>query len=224
MSGLLKCAFCQMDQSQVKKLVAGPADIYICSRCVDKCHDLLIKNDAEEAADITEGEDATEEESDVTPREIKGFLDQYIIGQDDAKTIISVAAYNHYKRLEHDETYGRRRRRTRQVQHPPAWVRQARARHSLPRPLRASLKCPCVVCDATSLTEAGYVGDDVESVVGRLLNAARGDVGLCERGIVFIDEIDKKKSQKSASPLPATSPEKVCSRHCSACSKAPKSR
>jgi ATP-dependent Clp protease ATP-binding subunit ClpX len=103
MSGLLKCAFCQMDQSQVKKLIQGPADIYICSRCVDKCHELLLQNDAEDAGNEPTIEDIDDATDEVTPRQIKEFLDQYIIGQTAAKTIIAVAAYNHYKRLEHDE-------------------------------------------------------------------------------------------------------------------------
>lgn len=196
MTGLLKCAFCSMDQSQVKKLIQGP-DIYICQRCVVKCHDLLIKSDIEE--EIKEGDDLVEvTETDVTPREIKEFLDQYIIGQDDAKTIIAVAAYNHYKRLEHDElmTGG-------DIELDKSNILllgpTGSGKTLIAQTLARFLEVPCVVCDATSLTEAGYVGDDVESVVGRLLNAARNDVSLAERGIVFIDEIDKKKSQKSAS-------------------------
>jgi ATP-dependent Clp protease ATP-binding subunit ClpX len=194
MSGLLQCAFCQLDQSQVKKLIAGPPDIYICARCVGKCHDLLLKSDAED----TEADPENTEEADITPRQIKDFLDQYIIGQDDAKTIIAVAAYNHYKRLEHDDLMAKD-----EVELDKSNILllgpTGSGKTLIAQTLARFLEVPCVVCDATSLTEAGYVGEDVESVVGRLLNAAGGSVPLCERGIIFIDEIDKKKSQKSSS-------------------------
>ena len=187
------CAFCQKNQMQVKKLIAGP-DVYICATCIEKCHDLLIKSELSDD-EITEAE--TLDDSATTPRDIKEFLDQYIIGQDEAKMVVSVAAYNHYKRITcHDliDTEVEIDKSNILLLGPTG-----SGKTLIAQTLARVLDVPCVVCDATSLTEAGYVGDDVESIVGRLLSAARGNVALAERGIIFIDEIDKKRSQKSAS-------------------------
>jgi ATP-dependent Clp protease ATP-binding subunit ClpX len=196
-SGDFHCAFCQKNQKQVKKLIAGP-DVYICAACIEKCYDLLIKSELDEE-EITTAEQA--DDAAATPREIREFLDQYIVGQDDAKMVVSVAAYNHYKRIA-----------VRGEDDPLAELDveldksnilllgpTGSGKTLIAQTLARFLDVPCVVCDATSLTEAGYVGEDVESIIGRLLNSARGNVPLCERGIVFIDEIDKKRAQKSAS-------------------------
>lgn len=198
-SGDFHCAFCQKNQKQVKKLIAGP-DVYICGACIEKCYDLLIKSELTED-EITQAEHVEDDEAS-TPREIKEFLDSYIIGQDEAKMIVAVAAYNHYKRVCRDseatdllETLDVELDKSNILLLGPT----GSGKTLIAQTLAKFLDVPCVVCDATSLTEAGYVGEDVESVVSRLLNAARGNVALCERGIVFIDEIDKKRAQKSAS-------------------------
>jgi ATP-dependent Clp protease ATP-binding subunit ClpX len=197
-TGDFHCAFCQKNQKQVKKLIAGP-DVYICATCIEKCYDLLIKSE------LSDDEIARADENDDSapnPRQIKEFLDQYIIGQDPAKMVVSVAAYNHYKRLsmptlgdDTEEAFNVELDKSNILLLGPTGSGKTLIAQTLAR----MLDVPCVVCDATALTEAGYVGEDVESVVGRLLGAARGNVALCERGIIFIDEIDKKKSQKSAS-------------------------
>jgi ATP-dependent Clp protease ATP-binding subunit ClpX len=194
-TGDFHCAFCQKNQKQVKKLIAGP-DVYICATCIEKCYDLLIKSE------LSDEEISLSETNDVapSPREIKEFLDQYIVGQDPAKMVVSVAAYNHYKRLsmppkDTDTAFDVELDKSNILLLGPTGSGKTLIAQTLAR----FLDVPCVVCDATSLTEAGYVGEDVESVVGRLLGASRGNVALCERGIIFIDEIDKKKSQKSAS-------------------------
>lgn len=200
-SGDFHCAFCQKNQKQVKKLIAGP-DVYICATCIEKCYDLLVKSELSEEEVSTETAEHVDDDA-ATPREIKEFLDQYIIGQTDAKMVVSVAAYNHYKRLtmqareidyEDDDDAVELDKSNILLLGPTG-----SGKTLIAQTLAKFLDVPCVVCDATALTEAGYVGEDVESVVGRLLNAARGSVALAERGIIFIDEIDKKKAQKSAS-------------------------
>lgn len=197
-TGDFHCAFCQKNQKQVKKLIAGP-DVYICGVCIEKCYDLLIKSELTEE-EITQAESV--EDTSTSPRQIKEFLDSYIVGQDEAKMVVAVAAYNHYKRIavrdEEDDPLAEM-----DVELDKSNILllgpTGSGKTLIAQTLARFLDVPCVVCDATSLTEAGYVGEDVESVVSRLLNAARGNVALCERGIVFIDEIDKKRAQKSAS-------------------------
>ena len=200
-NGDFHCAFCQKNQKQVKKLIAGP-DVYICATCIEKCYDLLVKSELNE--DDPDQPEQVEDET-ATPREIKEFLDQYVIGQNEAKMVVSVAAYNHYKRisvtnqfLADNEAFD-----ALDVELDKSNILllgpTGSGKTLIAQTLARFLDVPCVVCDATSLTEAGYVGEDVESIVGRLLSAARNNVALAERGIIFIDEIDKKKAQKSAS-------------------------
>ena len=173
------CSFCRASKESVKKLVVGE-NVAICSDCIELCQDLII----EEFNDPEETENKKEVEYD--PQSIKEYLDEHIIGQDDAKVVLSVAIANHYKR----------------INHPPKDIEIQKGNVLIVGPTGSGktllaktaakfLKVPFVVADATSLTEAGYVGDDVESMISMLLNAAGGDKQLAERGIVFVDEIDK---------------------------------
>jgi len=185
------CAFCQKNNKQVKKLIAGP-NVYICESCIEKCHALLIKSDMPQDEREAETETATEE-ARVNPRDIKEFLDRYVIGQDDAKMVVSVAAYNHYKRITNPVIGDIEIDKSNILLLGPTGSGKTLLAQSLAR----VLEVPCVIRDATALTEAGYVGEDVETMVAALLAAAKGDVKLAERGIIFIDEIDKKRSKGS---------------------------
>ena len=174
------CSFCELHKDKVKKLIVSEG-VAICSDCIDLCNN-LIKDDSS----IVEGNPKDEEDIKYDPSSIKEYLDGHVVGQDNAKTVLSVAIANHYKRI----TY------------PPKDLEIAKGNVLLIGPTGSGktllaktvakyLKVPFVVADATSLTEAGYVGDDVESMISMLLNAAGGDPRLAERGIVFVDEIDK---------------------------------
>ena len=173
----LECSFCNKDREQVKKLIAGP-DAYICDECIELCHQIL-KDDKH-----TEGQ---ENGTTKTPREIKQFLDQYVIGQEDPKYVLSVAVYNHYKRILHGAGDVEIDKSNVLLIGPTG-----SGKTHLARSIARMLNVPFAIADATSLTESGYVGDDVEHVIHRLVTAANGDVKLAEQGIVYIDEIDKK--------------------------------
>jgi ATP-dependent Clp protease ATP-binding subunit ClpX len=179
LESLNHCSFCGNHKDKVKKLIVGE-DVAICSDCIDLCTQ-LIEDDATVA-----DPDQKKEEVKYDPIAIKAYLDQHVIGQDSAKTVLSVAIANHYKR----------------ITHPPKDLEIAKGnvlivgptgsgKTLLAKTVAKYLKVPFVVADATSLTEAGYVGDDVESMISMLVNAAGGDAKLAERGIVFVDEIDK---------------------------------
>jgi len=177
------CSFCGTSKEKVKKLVVGE-QAAICSECIELCED-LIEDEIDEA----------QVESDYDPESIKEFLDQHVIGQDDAKTVLSVAIANHYKRINHPP-------KDLEIQKGNVLIvgPTGSGKTLLAKTAAKFLKVPFVVADATSLTEAGYVGDDVESMISMLLNAAGGDKELAERGIVFVDEIDKiaRKSEGSS--------------------------
>jgi ATP-dependent Clp protease ATP-binding subunit ClpX len=189
------CTFCGLDKHSVKILIGGNTNnnnCYICDNCVQKCHDLIaFKQPEDDELEI----EFTPEEKIPTPKEIRGYLDGYVIGQDEAKMIISVAAYNHYKRIQHPEVNGVEIERSNILLAGPSGSGKTLIAQSLAR----CLDVPWVIADATSLTEAGYIGEDVEGIIGRLIANANYDVNAAEHGIVFIDEIDKKKSTKSAS-------------------------
>ena len=189
---LLKCSFCGKSQRQVKKLIAGPG-VYICDECIDLCNEII----EEELAGVAE-----HRWSELPrPREICEFLDQYVIGQEDAKRALAVAVYNHYKRIQAGDTS--RANRDEQVEIAKSNVLllgpTGSGKTFLAQTLARMLDVPFAIADATALTEAGYVGEDVENILLRLIQAADFDVKKAETGIIYIDEVDKI-GRKSENP------------------------
>jgi ATP-dependent Clp protease ATP-binding subunit ClpX len=187
--GELRCSFCGKSQDEVKKLIAGPA-VYICDECVELCNEIIAeeneKEEAERAAKLPK------------PAEIKAFLDQYVIGQETAKKILSVAVYNHYKRI---ETKTDRRKGDVELEKSNILMigPTGSGKTLLAQTLAKMLNVPFTIADATTLTEAGYVGEDVENILVNLIQAADYDIERASKGIVYIDEIDKI-AKKSDSP------------------------
>ncbi len=186
-SGRLQCSFCGKSQNQVKKLVAGPG-VYICNECISLCSEII--DDEMKETMIEEFVDLPK------PREIKGFLDQYVIGQEDAKKALSVAVYNHYKRIKlGGKIDDVELKKSNILMLGPTGSGKTLLAETLAR----IIDVPFAVADATSLTEAGYVGEDVENILLKLLQAADFDVERAEKGIIYIDEIDKI-TRKSENP------------------------
>lgn len=191
-SEMLTCSFCGKSQRQVKKLIAG-SGVYICNECVELCNEII----ADEVSLLDDGELAGATTGKLpTPREIAEFLDGYVIGQDDAKRVLAVAVYNHYKRVRENE---RRPRRSSKKEEPIELMKSnilllgptGSGKTYLAQTLAKLLDVPFALTDATALTEAGYVGEDVENILLRLLQAADFDLERAQRGIIYIDEIDK---------------------------------
>lgn len=186
----IRCSFCNKTQSQVKKLIAGPAGVYICDECIDICADIL-----EEELEEDEAEETVRAEINLLkPMEIKNFLDDYVVGQEEAKKVLSVAVYNHYKRVmaprEQDEV---ELQKSNIIMVGPT----GSGKTYLAQTLAKIINVPFAIADATTLTEAGYVGEDVENILLKLIQAADYDVERAQYGIIYIDEIDKitKKSE-----------------------------
>lgn len=195
----LKCSFCGKSQDQVKKLIAGP-EVYICDECVDLCNQILDEEFFENKdKDALDAENSNEEKPIPKPHEIKAYLDQYIVGQDDAKKVLSVAVYNHYKRLKHNKDNDKD---SVEIQKSNILLvgPTGSGKTLLAQTLAKMLDVPFAVADATTLTEAGYVGDDVENILLRLYQNAEFDSSKAERGIIYIDEIDKisRKSENTS--------------------------
>lgn len=196
----LKCSFCGKSQDQVKKLIAGP-EVYICDECVELCNEILDEEFFENKDKEGENPDKKAEEKPIPkPHEIKAYLDQYIIGQDDAKKVLSVAVYNHYKRLKHNKTADLKNNVEIQKSNILLVGPTGSGKTLLAQTLAKMLDVPFAVADATTLTEAGYVGDDVENILLRLYQNADFDSSKAERGIIYIDEIDKisRKSENTS--------------------------
>src|ERR1700731_316992 len=187
-SGNLVCSFCGKSQDEVRKLIAGPT-VYICDEGIDLCNDII--------AEETDSEEAFSQSSAVPkPAEIKRVLDQYVIGQERAKKILSVAVHNHYKRIDSQMVTGDvELQKSNIMLIGPTGVGKTLLAQTLAR----FLQVPFTIADATSLTEAGYVGEDVENIILSLLQNADYDIERCQKGIVYIDEVDKI-SRKSENP------------------------
>ena len=196
-SDLLKCSFCGKTQKQVRKLIAG-GGVYICDECIELCNEII----EEELAGAGTQASASEEKLP-RPSEITAFLDQYVIGQDVAKRTLAVAVYNHYKRIRAEQKVLGARRRDEDVEIAKSNILllgpTGSGKTYLAQTLARMLNVPFAIADATSLTEAGYVGEDVENILLKLLQAADFDVNRAQTGIIYVDEVDKI-SRKSENP------------------------
>ena len=190
----LRCSFCGKTQNQVRKLIAGPNGVYICDECVDVCSEIIDEELEKDEEAGREPEEAPEEEINlIKPEEMKAFLDEYVIGQDQAKKVLSVAVYNHYKRILADTDNEVELQKSNILMLGPT----GSGKTLLAQTLARVLNVPFAIADATTLTEAGYVGEDVENILLKLIQAADYDIERAEHGIIYIDEIDKisKKSE-----------------------------
>lgn len=188
----LRCSFCNKTQNQVKKLIAGPNGAYICDECVGICSEIL----DEEFMTEEENENSSSPEFEINllkPKEIKEFLDDYVIGQDEAKKVLSVAVYNHYKRIMSGKNLDVELQKSNILMLGPT----GSGKTFLAQNLAKLLNVPFAIADATTLTEAGYVGEDVENILLKIIQAADYDIEKAQYGIIYIDEIDKitKKSE-----------------------------
>ena len=186
----IRCSFCNKTEDQVRKLIAGPNGVYVCDECVEICSEII-----EEELDA----DALEEDTEINllkPMEIKAFLDEYVIGQDEAKKALAVAVYNHYKRITGSKYLDVELQKSNILMLGPT----GSGKTMLAQTLARLLNVPFAIADATALTEAGYVGEDVENILLKIIQAADYDIKKAEYGIIYIDEIDKitRKSENAS--------------------------
>jgi len=184
----LFCSFCGKSQHDVKKLIAGPT-VFICDECIELCNEIIVEELSDDKKEVKEDTGLPR------PSEIKAFLDEYVIGQESSKRLLSVAVYNHYKRIAHNETNEVEISKSNVLLLGPTGCGKTLLAQTLAR----VFDVPFVMADATTLTEAGYVGEDVENIILKLLQAADYDIEKAQRGIVYIDEIDKL-SRKAEGP------------------------
>lgn len=191
--GEQRCSFCRRSHDEVERLIAGPDGVFICNFCVDLCQHILAEDHAAQRTDSAE----FQLERLMSPREIMAHLDEYVVGQEHAKRVLSVAVYNHYKRIQADTKDG-------EVELEKSNILMIGPTGSgktlLARTLARILDVPFCIADATALTEAGYVGEDVENILLRLIQAADGDIARAEKGIIYIDEIDKIARKSNDNP------------------------
>ncbi|MCI8770658.1 MAG: ATP-dependent Clp protease ATP-binding subunit ClpX [Lachnospiraceae bacterium] len=180
--GKLKCSFCGKTQNQVHKLIAGPG-VYICDQCIELCSEII----EEEFGDIDERYEMDSDINLLKPKEIKEFLDDYVIGQEEAKKVLSVAVYNHYKRVLSQKNLDVELQKSNIIMLGPT----GSGKTYMAQTLAKILNVPFAIADATALTEAGYVGEDVENILLKIIQAADYDMERAEHGIIYIDEIDK---------------------------------
>ena len=190
----IRCSFCGKTEKQVRKLIAGPGDVFICDECISLCDEIL----EDELQELYSDRDA-EEEVEINllkPKEIKEFLDEYVIGQEEAKKALSVAVYNHYKRVMSQTDMDVELQKSNILMIGPT----GSGKTYLAQTLAKILNVPFAIADATTLTEAGYVGEDVENILLKIIQAADYDIACAEHGIIYIDEIDKitKKSENTS--------------------------
>ena len=187
-----RCSFCGRSHDEVDRLIAGPDNVFICNFCVELCHNLLADEEFVERSDVDFQIDNL-----LTPRDLMNHLDEYVVGQSYAKRVLSVAVYNHYKRIQSDRvTSGVELEKSNIVILGPT----GSGKTLLAQTLARILDVPFCIADATALTEAGYVGEDVENILLRLIQAADGDITRAEKGIIYIDEIDKIARKSNDNP------------------------
>ena len=187
----IRCSFCNKSEDQVRKLIAGPNDVYICDDCIEICIEIIEEELADDYGDHVE-----QEINLLKPEEIKSVLDDYVIGQDNAKKALAVAVYNHYKRIMAGKDLGVELQKSNILMLGPT----GSGKTYLAQTLARLLNVPFAIADATTLTEAGYVGEDVENILLKLIQAADYDIERAQTGIIYIDEIDKitRKSENAS--------------------------